>query len=69
MKAKISELTQKEYAEKMGVAPPAIHYRIRKNIPLPGIISIIHIGRSYALRFDNQTNVREAKKSFKIVHK
>jgi len=60
----VIKLTQKEYSKVMGVSQPAISYRIKNKLHLPGIVKKESFSRFYILHFDNQTVIKEAKKYF-----
>jgi hypothetical protein len=61
----IQKLSQAEYAKKVGATQPAISYRLKRGLNLPGIIEIEKFSRFYLLHFDTQVDIKEAKKMFK----
>lgn len=63
--AKIIKLNQPQYAKKMQVSKVSISYRIKHNIPLPGVVKIEKILDWYILHFEESTDLKEARKSFK----
>jgi predicted DNA-binding protein (UPF0251 family) len=65
----VTEMTQTAYAKKMGVSKMAISKRIKKGSALPGVLHIKWFGRISILTFDNHTNMKAAKKTFKKVVK
>lgn len=46
---KLFKMTIKEYCSVAGVTKPAVSYRLKNKMPLPGIISIEYIDGEYSL--------------------
>jgi hypothetical protein len=48
----VEKMNQTQYAKWVKMTQPAIAYRIRKNLPLRGVIEIEKLGRMYVLTVD-----------------
>lgn len=61
----IIKLNQVEYAHKMCISVPAVSYRLAAKVVLPGVVKIERIKNWYILHYDTETDIREARESFK----
>lgn len=62
----IIELNLVEYAKLMNIFPQAVFYRLKANVPLPGVVDTARFRNLWILYYNNDTDITEAKKSFKI---
>jgi len=61
----MKKLSQKEYADIMGIKQQAVQYRLKNGVKLPGVNRVEKFSRFYLLHFNEKTNVEEAKAEFK----